>query len=512
MKENQHIDKVFRNKLKDFQQTPPRGAWEKVSSGIASATSTSNLTTTQRLFANRFVRFGIIAGAAAIVIGLLIGIINNSSDNSLIVEKEKSKISERKSNIEEQIVDKTQTQQKQNSDKQDSDNQSKAILIVEEKPVVVSNNVDIPIETNNNVNKNENDIFIIPEIETKKQIEKQVIQSGITDANSLAINNNIKKVKPQFDNTLIETKPKIDYTIHSKQPKDVEKNNSTKPQELIAKQKPKQDNPVNDPPKTEDVVDKTNPPPVKPLPPSIDRSEYPWSIGGYFTKDYIFNSADSESDIKNNYSLDILASYKLKNYTFQSGIGIDISEDNWDYLIKYKRNEVLGTYDNVDSVFFTTAIDSFGNVIMVPHFITSTETVYDSINHTFTDKSNNHYYYLHIPLIAGYKLKSYNNWNVMVKGGAMYSLLIHKKEPTINYYDVGVRVTSIDDRKLIRVKTNLHLLLGFEFEYMISEKFSFSFEPVMEYFVKSIYNSNNITAKQPFSAGLRAGLIYNINN
>ncbi|MCF8298300.1 MAG: hypothetical protein K9J13_12205 [Saprospiraceae bacterium] len=515
MNEAYNIDKVLAKKLKNFQQAPPKEVWTKVAAGIGTsglAVGTAKASLLASIFSNRFFRYGVLAGAGIIIIGLIIGLLNNSKNNNLAVKKEKISIVSKKAKQADDFDSKkeiiiSENNIKPNKQKEVIPNSNKTESNIAEKNEYVN--------ADKQQNINEEPIADKSEPISAKVVEKNVVQSEMEENNILAVNNNIPEPKPEINNERIKIKETPNFTNQPKTPinpivkedqkeKEITQSQEENPEKIIQKNNSKQD-----PPKTEEIIENPNPQTSSEPSLPINRIESPWSIGGYFTKDYIFNSADSKSEIKNSYSFDIQTSYKLKNYVFQTGLGFDLSEDNWDYIIKYKRNEALGSYDNVDSVYFSTFIDSLGQVHVVPHFITSTETVYDSISHSLIDQSSNHYYYMHIPMIVGYKIKDFKKWNVMIKGGAMYSVLIHKKEPTIGYYDSDIRVTSVDDKKLLRIKTNMHLLLGFEFEYLISERLSLSFEPIIKYYMKSIYNSNSLTTKQPYSAGLKAGLIYN---
>ncbi len=521
MKNSNTIDKIFKNKLKDFQEVPPEALWGKIHSNIAQPSGITTGTALQKsLFTNRRFITGISIAASIIVTVLLLNYFKPQPQTEQIVEKSPKTISYKKGNIVNQETAKSTTQTTSQKTKEITENND--VVIVDnlsptitptlesskEKDIVQQEIVAIP-ETEENIIEN-------PEILLEKQITaKKVLQSEETNKDILATNNSYE-VKPKIDDNLLLITENIQQPNDPNQ-KEIttqkeEKASLEEPEQIISENiKEKEEKIAEQKPQTEKIISEKldNPSPVEPQTP-INRSEYPWSIGGYFSKDFIFNSASSESGTKNSYSFDLAVNYKYHNYSIQTGLGLDYSDDNWDYLIKYKRNEYLGSYECVDSIWFSPYFDTITNsIIMVPNYVTSSESVYDSINHSFSKQSENHYYYLHVPLVLGYKFYEANKLSMSINGGAMLSILIVKNEPTIGYYDEGIRVTSIDDMKLTRIKTNWQLLLGVNIEYQLLNKLSIAVEPSLKYYVKSIYNTNNINSKNPYSVGLGVGLIYN---
>jgi len=522
MKDSNTIDIIFKNKLKDFQEVPPEALWGKIHSNIAQPSGITTGTALQKsLFTNRRFITGISIAASIILTVLLINYFNPKSQTEQIAEKSPKTISYKKGDIANQETAHNTTLN--TTKKTEELTQNKEIIVVDnlsptitptlksskEKDIVQQEKVAIP-ETEENIIENPEIVFLEEQITPKK-----VLQSVETNKNIIATNNSYE-VKPKIDDNLLLITENIQQPKEPTQ-KEItiqkeEKISLDEPEQIISENiKEKEEKIAEQKPQTEKIIQEKldNPSPVEPQTP-INRSEYPWSIGGYFSKDFIFNSASSESGTKNSYSFDLAVNYKYHNYSIQTGLGLDYSEDNWDYLIKYKRNEYLGSYECVDSIWFSPYFDTITNsIVMLPNYITSTESVYDSINHSLSKQSKNHYYYLHVPLVLGYKFYEAKKLSMSINGGAMLSILIVKNEPTIGYYDEGIRVTSIDDMKLTRIKTNWQLLLGLNIEYQLVNKLSIAIEPSLKYYVKSIYNTNNINSKNPYSLGLGVGLIYN---
>lgn len=238
----------------------------------------------------------------------------------------------------------------------------------------------------------------------------------------------------------------------------------------------------------------------------VNRSLHTWYLGMNAGTDRMFNASGS---MQQNYAGGLSLSYFRRNYFIQSGLGLDYSYDRWQHSVDYRQNELLGTYQKVDSIYFSHYTDSLGNVHTVPNFYTSVHSVYDSINHQTGKTGQDYFTYLQLPLLAGYTLKTFNKLDINIKGGPVFSMLIDKQimNPAENMGNV--RVLSTGSNRMNRLNTNWFMHMAVEMNYALSQKLFVSVEPTLRYFKDPIYQSAGLT-DNPWSTGIRIGLRYGI--
>lgn len=236
-------------------------------------------------------------------------------------------------------------------------------------------------------------------------------------------------------------------------------------------------------------------PPALPLNRSMD-------IGINITPDMVFYRGDAGS-FKYNYTFDLGARYNLGRFFLQSGLGMTYSSDIGDYAISYLKNDSVGFYYTINSFI----IDPGGT----PIFTMKEVTVYDSVQYLYDYSTRNKYYYLQIPLSAGYRIIDRPSWRLSAEAGLLYAYLFSLNEPTPVFHVPEGRILSIDRRTPERNRHSLGITGGLAFEYRFAGNFFLLIEPTFKYYLRTIEENSSRGDKQPYSIGLRAGIWYRLD-
>jgi len=184
----------------------------------------------------------------------------------------------------------------------------------------------------------------------------------------------------------------------------------------------------------------------------------------------------------------------------EPGVGLTISKDkiNWEY--DYLQNELINTYEYVDSVHYDPVT---GETI----YYTTTVEVYDSVSYTrsMTDKHTS--YYLRAPLFVGIGLTKSRNFCTKLSAGIVYNILLNNSaKAEIIYDDPNGRVTAIHYDHSLRVTNSFNISLRMNFEWQINSRLVFSIYPSANYYLNQVYKGRE--GQLPVTLGLGAGLYF----
>lgn len=228
--------------------------------------------------------------------------------------------------------------------------------------------------------------------------------------------------------------------------------------------------------------------------------KYDLSLGAYFSPEIINNGTKPN---KNSYTLGIDVNCNFSNYVLRSGIGVSYSEGNGYFKIAYEKYDSIGFYNRVNS--FIVNPNNSDSII----FNTSIVNVYDSVQHTDDSQTKNYYTYLRFPFFVGNNVIDFKKISCTIYAGPVLSLLIYKNEPNLNFYKNDVKIINIDNNTPVRIKTIWQFQISVGFAYNLTDNLKISIEPTYRYYINSIYNSNYLTSKRPYSVGLRTGILFN---
>lgn len=449
-----NIDNLFRNKFKDFELDPPDHVWKNVQKAIHQEGAKPN--------SGPFTKGGI-AGIIVIVIVLVtlsLVLLFSPADNKAVT------------NTEDPTIESTQVTRSGN-------------IVTEGKGRQVSEHTKVDPENRLNSDK---DLAGSAKINALKKQTTHWAKNSLVVAQQNNIPFEGQILHKKSSEVVGDLKP-----INNKSVTDQGESVSTQSNKTTSSGEP-----------SESIASEIRLPSNQEaaLSPEI-KSDYSktgdWLFGIYFTPEVIFNPSDKVLNSQS-YSLDIQAIYKFSDYFIQSGIGLARSKDEGNFMVNF--NKYLGSYQDVYDVTFDT---TSGTVIPIYH--TETVKVYDSINHYTITPAKCYYHYLQIPFLFGYG-KEFRRIGWFVKGGPSLSLMVLEKESAAAYSETD-KVLNITNQTPARIKTNWQLMLSAGMTYKLSNRIDFSLEPVFRYYLSPMYDMGHLSAKHPYSLGLRSGLLFN---
>ncbi|MBP7497765.1 MAG: hypothetical protein KA792_08895 [Bacteroidales bacterium] len=237
-------------------------------------------------------------------------------------------------------------------------------------------------------------------------------------------------------------------------------------------------------------------------------------IGFNYTPEYVKNRLLKNNSLINNFDLNLRADYG--SFYLSSGLGLSYSyNDYWNYSILYEKNEVIGKYNKVDSVAFSVSIDTVFTLTdtiyktkIKPNFFTSETEVKDKIQHKYNSTLSNKIIYLFIPFKIGTDLYRTERLTAGINVGGTIVFLISEKKPDINLKDKPDNIIFVDNKAPGRVRTYYNYLLTLSIKYSLSDKILINFEPQYKASIGSVYSGLNKNKTETIGCGI--GLIYKI--
>ncbi len=224
-----------------------------------------------------------------------------------------------------------------------------------------------------------------------------------------------------------------------------------------------------------------------------------WKAGLFISPEFAVTSLDS-LEVLHSYTLGVDMQYSLsKNSFLRFGLGTTYARDRGLTAIEFKSWDYIGSYDDVYEVTFDTS-----SGVPVPIYHTQKVDVYDSIRHFDVSETVNKYLYLQFPVLLGYNIKTKGKFNWYVYGGPVINALVYKEKSTPQL-DGNGSLLSYDTGLYERNNLVYQFWLGMGFEFDLTDKFGFTFEPNYRYYFNPVFK--NYYEKQPLSAvSLRLGL------
>ncbi|MFK5854632.1 MAG: hypothetical protein QM503_00785 [Bacteroidota bacterium] len=236
---------------------------------------------------------------------------------------------------------------------------------------------------------------------------------------------------------------------------------------------------------------------------NFQRPEQNFYIGVGAEYQYFLNEVEPEN-AKINYwfATDLRVEYKRNRFFIETGIGISFSKDNIDYTYDYITNELVSTYEYVDSVHYDPATGT-------TEYFTTTVNVYDSIPYSTQSSYDVTYNYIQIPLNFGFDVLKTDKFTIDISVGMTYykELSIKKAFPSLSLENS--RITSINISNATRNNQLYRINGGLGFNWDINRKIRLAINTSVNYFLEPIYK-NMETKNNPISVGMRGGLYYKL--
>lgn len=216
----------------------------------------------------------------------------------------------------------------------------------------------------------------------------------------------------------------------------------------------------------------------------------------WFTNGSEYNN----TTIKNWSQAIIIAGFTNNKYSLSTGIGVAISSDETKSEFSYLKNELVNTYEYVDSIYFDP-------ITGTTHFVTTTIEVYDSIK--YSDKANVkcNYSYIMIPLFAEFTILNTNNLKLILQGNISYYHLSESRKAIPDLYHKDSRILSSDFYTPERNTDIVKFGVGAMINYSITRNVDIYFNSGIGIFNKSVFKNDD---NNPVIVNLGAGIRINL--
>ncbi len=231
---------------------------------------------------------------------------------------------------------------------------------------------------------------------------------------------------------------------------------------------------------------------------NFQRPEQNFYIGPGFEYQYFLNSIEPENtEMKYWFTADLRVLFQRNRFFIETGLGISFSKDKIDFTYDYLTNELVSTYEYVDSVHYDP-------ITGTTEYYTTTVEVYDSIPYSTQSSSETGYTYLQVPLEVGYEVLKVKKFSLSIKAGITYFKELTAKEVQPNLFHENSRITSINTSNISRNKELFRISGGIGLNWNLKRKMKFILNPSFNYFLNQIYdNEDNID--NPIAGGIRFG-------
>ena len=199
-----------------------------------------------------------------------------------------------------------------------------------------------------------------------------------------------------------------------------------------------------------------------------------------------------------NFSLS--AGYQFKRLRVALGAGYNHINGNTQLDYSYRRNELIYSYDYVDSVY----VDPISHET---YYFTVKVDVYDSIDHTSTQKIVDRYSYLQFPLTLSYQVAEFRKFSLHLQCFGTYHLFRENFRKYDAFYEASSRLvsSSIDGQRLTSDYWTAGA--GLMLEYRVGERLGIDIAPRIKYNFMEVSGSSE---KKTGSFGLSFGLYYKL--
>ena len=193
------------------------------------------------------------------------------------------------------------------------------------------------------------------------------------------------------------------------------------------------------------------------------------------------------------------------HWMLETGVAYSYAPDRGNYDVEFLSKDSIGYYYNVKSISVNPSD---------PTKITyelETLKIFDSVPHTTNMLTRNRYSYLRIPLDFGYTFCQSDRFAFAAMLGGEMLLMLSKDEPVPVFDPENGRISGIVRSDPSRRNNALGILAGIRGAYRPYKNVSLILEPDFKYYVNAFQKHENSGVSQPFSIGVRAGIIISVN-
>jgi len=514
MKEKKNIERLFQEKFKHFEATPPPDAWENINKKLSPEKNSKKVLP---LWLK-------LSGIAAVFLLGLFLVNTNFSDSQIEITdkgnpgnnypdnpikqteeaiKFESKSLTKNDEIENTIINDIELNTPQ-IEKRNSDKQDQALTSIENNSLIPKNQESDIITKNKKSTQNNglvNSSNITQQSKTnKKDIENQHTQNNSDDlvvhttevkkASDLNSNNEISNDKIEKD---ISIKPETQGIVDHKRKISTEKedvipieNNSlaqveTNPLQEIMEEKDSENESDN----KEILENKWR---VTPTIAPITMNSL--TGGSSVSESFIDNSKENQTTLSYGLGFSYAVNRKLNIRTGINKVGIGYITNNVEIYAATDTKDILSNPVNISFNSSST------NIIIKPEDAFSTQ----NISSTNTGKINQQIGYIEVPVELSFKIID-SKFGIELIGG-MSTLFLNENEISVISQGMSTILGEADNLNNVHFSTNL----GIGFKYEIFKSFEASIEPMFKYQLGTF--SKNDGNFKPYILGLYTGLSF----
>ena len=219
-------------------------------------------------------------------------------------------------------------------------------------------------------------------------------------------------------------------------------------------------------------------------------------FGLFYSLEKMYNAEESG---KMMHSVGVGFQYRPFNpkYVVRVGAGINISPGSFDYGVDY--NEYMGTYNHLDSVTFTLAVDNFH---LQPNYHETQREVFDTAVRTQYLTTDKRFEYLYVPVMLGYDFVRKEHFTFGLRAGPSLSVLLNKKQENPEFYIGRNQVVQVNLLTPLRNVMNWQLTGGLNFTFISKDNYFIELEPAFSWYFDQLSGEDE-NKKNPYSIGLR---------
>ncbi|KAF0196854.1 MAG: hypothetical protein FD166_2132 [Bacteroidetes bacterium] len=238
------------------------------------------------------------------------------------------------------------------------------------------------------------------------------------------------------------------------------------------------------------------------------RNDNPYECSSFYSKrPALFLKADYEPEYFSNrmltppgQNISLSAGYQFKRLKVALGAGYNRINGNTQLNYSFRRNELIYSYDYVDSVY----VDPVSHET---YYFTVKVDVYDSIDHTSTQKIVDRYSYVQFPLTISYQVAEFRKFSLHLQAFGAYHLFRENFRKYDAFYEASSRLvsSSIDGQRLTSDYWTAGA--GLMLEYRVGERLGIDITPRLKYNFMEVSGS---AEKKTGSFGLSFGIYYKL--
>jgi len=250
----------------------------------------------------------------------------------------------------------------------------------------------------------------------------------------------------------------------------------------------------------------------KPSPEYINTANISYNL--YWQPEMVFYDKSLFSpDRSEDQSIGLTVMFSTEEFFFETGLAVTFLTRNNQYNNTTITNEMIGQYEQVDSVHFVQVWDpGTQSYITQPIYFTSLIPVYEhQITENITDKTDS-YVYMQIPVMIGFK-KPVKRFTFEAKTGFAYNSLIFTTQQNKIYSNEDINILQASQTLISydRMKQYWSFIFGIGATYRMTNNAHFFITPTYRYLLTPLFSGAEPSRKSPYAFGVQTGIRFSFN-